>query len=758
MQTTELTFKIELLEDMHCGSGLGKLGIIDDLHARDSRGRPVVWNTTLAGLLRDRAEELCRLGYPEATRDRIVRLFGREGMEGQGRVICRSLHFERGRNMSAEAPVFHDLVSTSRETLSRRPLDATLRRIEVASAGQVADGIIRLTGDKDEELIILCLKRLEHIGGGKTRGLGRVRIDGGIRSRVVAGDGKSSSKVTGTRLRLLCKTLEPVCIPESSFAGNSIETRSFLPGQTLRGAFLTALNQFDPTYADSFAGDTEIRFCNGYFLPDHFSGDLEKVEIIPVPLTAQAKKATTSGKTKKEYPWWAEEQHRQKWEPDENGTMIDSLLKKPPQDADFKRIKSDDYLVCLNGKPFLGRPRTHTVLHNRVPMFRSGLDKDSRRPETDAMDLEKEEGALFSIASMAEDQYFCFDMNFPSAEALEKFQKSAGAWLGGNPTDRLWLRIGRGGRPVLIEKVVAPEKIASNNIRIEDLSKFCLSGELMEKKAGFWITLTSDLIIRSSQLGFVTEPGLGDLCRLAGIPGTKGSISAKHCIVESIPVHGFNTASSARRSTALAIKRGSAFLVHASVPDDLKALFEALLKIASSGIGIGERTEEGFGRFAINHFFHKNEKSGDAGEISRTRKIVSNEMKHDNEKRRLEVKNEVLGKVLEKADVLSKFVKREFPSRSQWQAFRHEMEVVEETPESIDKIFDRLETNSAKLSGSTWKEKLANSDDNVLTSLKKWRSIFSPGSDKPRKERLFFIHLSRWMAIKLDDSRRESQG
>ena len=54
MSDLSLVFRLELLEDMHSGSGVGRLGLIDATQARDGNGKqPIVWASTLRGLLRE---------------------------------------------------------------------------------------------------------------------------------------------------------------------------------------------------------------------------------------------------------------------------------------------------------------------------------------------------------------------------------------------------------------------------------------------------------------------------------------------------------------------------------------------------------------------------------------------------------------------------------------------------------------------------------------------------------------------------------
>lgn len=142
-----------------------------------------MWYSMLAGLLRDAAEELRDLEDPLAQVQRIQQLFGAEGADARSAVVCRSLHFDGDRSASPAGrtadgdPLFVNVTSTSREVHSRRPIEETLRTIEYAKAGLTAPGELRFRGDdQDGQLRERCLRRLVALGGGRTRGAGRIRL------------------------------------------------------------------------------------------------------------------------------------------------------------------------------------------------------------------------------------------------------------------------------------------------------------------------------------------------------------------------------------------------------------------------------------------------------------------------------------------------------------------------------------------------------------------------------------------------------
>ncbi|MBF0548472.1 MAG: hypothetical protein HQM08_28815 [Candidatus Riflebacteria bacterium] len=774
MAEFEISFEVELLEDLHSGSGIGKLGLIDDLHARDSRGNPVVWNSTIAGLLRERAEELRFLetsifsGKEQtgsknclgAFEERLVRLWGKEGSGGRSSLICRSLHFlSELRDLPLqEFPVFHEIVSTSREVHSRRPMEQSLRIIEVASAGLKAKGLLRFEGDeKDKEFIILCLKRLTNIGGGKSRGLGQIAVRN-IKDSLLSGRStQEKTKVNSKRLRFVLKTLEPVCIPDSSYAGNLIETKTFIPGQVIRGALLTALNSFDEKLANELARTEAVHFLNGYFVPPRFVGDdevLRNFEVFPIPLSAMSKKATKNpGNIPSNIPWWAAlDAQKPEWVSDKNGPECDFLLEKPPSGGNFKRIKSEDSIVFSKNVFYRSRPVLLTTLRNQVPVKRMGYHLDSRCPtenpgnksgteETIGSLVDKNssfetgfkefdnKGELFSVSSMNEEQYFVFDVVFSDSETAGNFINGADRWLSGPSETRSWLRLGRGGRPACIEKWV---ELSEKNL---DNSKF---SKTPEEVARIVLTLTSDLIARAEDLGFMTSLDFGTLCRLAGCDYFSGSVEISNSVSEPVIIHGFNTAAGARRAAVAGIRRGSAFSITSKEKEKLADLFLKLDQLQKSGKGLGERQEEGYGRFVLNHKFHNFQK-------------VENSVDHSDQVVQSNLPNEaVLKKVLEyvKTPNFEKLYspsKEKLPSRSQWQAFRHGMEAAKEMAD-IEKIFEKLMKSSDHIGGKPWKEKpLFNKP--LITALSEKRTNVGDFV----QQRLFFIHLARWIAIQIDN-------
>ncbi|MCR4412724.1 MAG: hypothetical protein NUV77_09900 [Thermoguttaceae bacterium] len=764
MTEWRVTFTCELVEDLHAGSGLGFRGMIDDRHARDSHGRPVLADNALAGLLRDAAEELSALGHPLATRERIGRLFGAEGAHARARLVVRGLRFERKAGEDPLRPVFLAVTSTAREVYSRRPLEHTLRTVEMAAAGLEARGETRFFGDEDDrELLLLCLRRVSSVGAGKTRGAGRLRLRD-IRCKEAPSLAAPSAPPGGPcRLRVLLRNLEPLCVAKTGFPGNIIETDTYLPGSALRGAILRALSDRGVSAEDvGRLAAADIRFGNGYFVPeDAIPRDpqgrlrgMENLVAMPLPLTAEEAKATERKTDPAAGPWWAQgKQSDGPWLADREHEW-DGLLPearathgKPAETsaARFKRVKGEHYLVGPQEGPFdRAWPEVVTLMRNRIPAGRVGRSFDSRRPTADADELQGP-GELYSMDALAEEQLFLAEICFDSAEAAKAFWKAGLALFGGDDEhveQRAWLRVGRGGCPVRVE---ASAWIDNPALRA------CPEGI-----AEFTLTLTSDLIARAADLTFYTTLDTEALAELTGLsPDSLRNvkIDAQASRSEARLVYGFNTAAASRRAAALAIRRGSAFLV-TGPEKEVSRLFDHLASLEALGRGLGERQEEGFGRFALNHSAHRRPAVPPERATRRSvdSPLLAEPITADPHRPVREDAIAAAVKAVEELKLLGLCHQKNFPSRSQWQWLRHRAEVAQKA-EDLDALFKKLEMHSKKLGGRMWACPCPGGDP-------LWRAMqiaYSKAGDFDR-QRVFLVYFCRWVVRQLDRNRRENKG
>ncbi len=720
----------------------------------------------MAGLLRNAADELGALGHPLAAPERIVSLFGSEGTQSRARLVVRGLRFRRRDQGDPLRPRFFVVSSTAREVYSRRPLDDTLRTVEMAGAGLEARGEARFFGDEEDKgFILLCLKRLSSVGGGKTRGAGQIRLRHvtvypapGLEPLPPPPEGPCC-------LRLLLRNLEPLCIPKTGFPGNVIESESYIPGSALRGAILQAITDrgYSSKEVDRLAAG-DIRFGNGYYVPESLlDGDgegrisgLENLVALPLPLTAEEAKATERKADLAAGPWWAEEGTGRGFWLEDTSREWDSLLPEARlgqgadpsgREARFKRIKSEDYLAGPATGPFFRvRPAMVTLMRNRIPVGREERTFDSRRPGATGGQFQGP-GELYSAEALAEEQLFLAEIGFDSGEALRAFCGVATPLLGGpdgRAEDRAWLRVGRGGSPMRVESYA-----------------WCKPKEKQWEEPRpspeFTLTLTSDLIARAADLTFYTTLDGRALVALMGLPedyAPRVQINTQASRSETRLVYGFNTAASTRRTAAVAIKRGSALLIQGE-QEAVSQLFRRLAAVESAGKGLGERQEEGFGRFALDHPMHRRPAPTATGTKvlqARGEGLRTAQTPEAEDRRQRERALRTVLAAVEAMRLSELSGRKDFPSRNQWQWLRHCAEVARNQAD-LDGLFTHLRDHASKLSGRMWACPCP--DGRSL-----WQAMQGACCEAGdfASQRLFLVYLCRWIVGRLDRVRQESKG
>lgn len=759
MAQRRMKLDCELTEDMHTGSGLGRRGVVDALHAKDAAGRPVVWSTTLAGLLRNEADALHALGHRLATPERIRHLFGREGEGGRGHLVARSLHFD------GPAPRFSAVAQTAREVGSRRPLDDTLRVTERSHAGLTASAELRCDGSGDDwRLLQLCLRRLHSVGGGKTRGQGRVRItQGPVEDLAPPGPAEigPGTQVRGAgRLRLVVENLEPLCFPRTAVPGNLLLGEGHLPGPAVLGALLWALRgDGSPEAAaevEALAGGGALEVTAGYPLPPELLADgaapLAALQVSPVPASAERCSEGREGPSAERLPWWARGSPRPaRWLEDpelEHDRLLEPPRETGPFELDdgsrqgFDRIREESYLASANGVDWYeAAPRFTTLMRNRTPVNRLARTADSRREVVRAADVESDTGDLFSETALREGQLFLVDVRLADAAAAGRFLRVAGGLLARDPDRRRWLRLGRGGRPAIVRRWEwLPEAPAAGG-----------DGRLAEwdGRPAFSVTLTSDAILRGDDLLFRDELSAADLAREAGAPCAGCAVEPSRSAVSACEVRGFSTAAGTRRQTALALLRGSAVLVTADSEAELRPLFEGLRRLERSGRGIGERTQEGFGRLAVNSTVHRAPEPAPAGGPESTPAAPGGPA---------DWREGVLKRVLAEAvPALAGILpapgeedRGAFPSRNQWQELRHRVEPAPSDAE-LEAVLEGLVAHSARHAGRSWGRELQVAGKR--RPLVEWLQASALELGELHERKTYLEHVCRWVVQRLANER-----
>jgi hypothetical protein len=177
---------------------------------------------------------------------------------------------------------------------------------------------------------------------------------------------------------------------------------------------------------------------------------------------------------------------------------------------------------------------------------------------------------LFAIEQIVEHTEFLCELRGEQTD-MERLAEGLRPILEG----RRWLRIGRAG---------APAEVA----RHEWSGAPALAGV----RGPASLTLTSDLLVRDNLLRWRTSL---DASCLSAVPGWPSNVQViwEKSRQEPVAVHGFNGTSRLWRMPASGIRRGSVFLVEGDGVGELA-------RQAAEGRWLGERTNEGFGRFRVD--------------------------------------------------------------------------------------------------------------------------------------------------------------
>jgi hypothetical protein len=506
-----------LLEDAHPGSGTGGAGI-DSLVARARDGRPVIWSSHVKGLLREAARSL----YGERTSDR---LFGSRGRARQ-RILSTSLYADT-------SPACRIWRSTARESLANRaPRSDTLRALELVPEGTCFRGQVELP-ISDLDLVERLFQEVDAVGRGRASGAGRVAFE----LRDVPAAPRPVGPAT-SRLLLLLRNLDPLCVAATALPGNLIPTLPFLPGRTLLGAAAGWLLAEGEDDAARLLVDGSLSVGDALPVPgDDDRTVLSFVEVLPAPLGLKSEKAADPPGT---VPWWAFESLPPRRL--DAHAHPSTRLKRPEPDLFIRRVKHGAWSAY--------RPEIRVRLRNGRP------------------DPEQPAPSLFATEEIAEKTCFLAEIR-GDASLLASLRDALRPVLEG----RRWLRVGRGGVAVEVAALGWARPPRPSTAR-EDA----------------YLTLTSDLLVRDRRLRWLIELRPEDFAEL---PGWPAGVTATPLFQDHEPVKGFNGTSRLWRLPAAAIRRGSVFAVAGEGVGLLAAA-------AAAGQWLGERTHEGFGRFRVD--------------------------------------------------------------------------------------------------------------------------------------------------------------
>ena len=172
----DIEYKIHFFSNWHCGSGLSAGADVDALVVKDSDGLPYVPGRTVKGLLREAAEELYGktdilnkvFGDKENTNDTVrtgTAFFSNATIPGGATIVKDGL----------QQYLYQDIATTAIED-DGIAKDHSLRKTQTVVPLTVK-GQIQGVPDEAVEILRRVIKYIKRMGTGRTRGLGRCKIE-----------------------------------------------------------------------------------------------------------------------------------------------------------------------------------------------------------------------------------------------------------------------------------------------------------------------------------------------------------------------------------------------------------------------------------------------------------------------------------------------------------------------------------------------------------------------------------------------------
>ena len=590
-QSTKLirfTYKIELLEDLHAGSGLGSVWVDRNL-VRDQSGRPFIPASHVKGVWRDNMVRLVALNANDFNEDMLPNWFGaapkKQGDKtrpNQSKLHCPRLEPDG----EVETLVW---MQTARQRYSRKPAEDTLRTTEYIPAGTSMSGCGFLEGtEADFDLLKALVGRVDRYGGNRSRGDGRIRLISLEKEQSPSESAFQFSDPTknGAGLRLLLKAHEPVRVPRTGSPGNIIESDTRIPGRMLAGAMISRLLQS--------GCDPKMLFSQKVVISDALPlnpteaelslDELGQLEVLPAPLEYRiAKKLPKPAQALKFLPAWSTENTQDGPITNWQDLLAGSASTGQDELGQVKRLSAGTYIQKVGKRPWRAfRQRLELAMRNR-----RGSDGGGKFGEM--------ENELFSNEQMPAGT--CFVVDIQPLDDKEATNEDFQEWLKAVKAlcnDAPYLFVGRGRAP--LEIIAATDCTGKTQV-----------GSKHEN--AFRLTLVSDAIIRTDWLGFHQRLTLKALCDALDVKVPDKTIAED--VSEARIDRAFNAAMRLPRPSVMMLRAGSSIKVHGNG-------VSMLLHELNGKDAIGERRHEGLGRFRLDLdvLTHTQEGGGEEGAIS----------------------------------------------------------------------------------------------------------------------------------------------
>ena len=560
-----IDFTINTLEDLHIGEGINKAGLYDDGTVKDILGNPALGSETFKGLLRQSLLEY-KSNNPRVedveTKVLYDTLFTYSVQNSMDIII-------KANEESLKDENFILLSFTAIDDDTGKAKDKTLRTIECVRKGIKFDGVLFFNGDNTElrsamtNYLRNALTDINWIGSHRRRGLGAVQIEISETPLIEFPQPPTIKDISTSELALMLELQDDVTIAGAGQFVNHYNTLDYIPGTSLLGMLRVAVGR---SYPESLPLLSEDSICsNLYPIPnwikyeDHINeGSLPF--ICPIPLSARQQKASdafTSSTNTNKYPHWLLKTDKQHLLANElKGDFADTET-----EADSSKSFRGGYIIRENTKSEWGYYCPPLTLK-----LRNAIDSNTQRTGTDS---------LITQDCLAAGNRFLGTIRLSSKEEAKKLYNTLIKIAENNP----FLHIGKGSKPVSI-KAVYPVK-----------SK--ISPLINPETNTIRLTCLSDVIMRDQQLQFNNCISSEYLADKLGIKGNDIKLTKQFSNTRII--HGFHGLAGIRRFGVQAICKGSVFVYECAVTEDVRKL---LIELEETGIGF--RTNEGYGRIAVD--------------------------------------------------------------------------------------------------------------------------------------------------------------
>jgi CRISPR-associated protein Csx10 len=598
-----LTFLIQFDSNYHVGAGYGKGFNVDSALLREADGKPVLRGSTLAGLLRDSAYRLLSLKpLSRHNPDEILgQLFGTPGQAKRWHV--------------SSAQINCDCTEDS-ESIQRVRIDPRLRRAEEGKLFSQEEGFagqrfffsatcpcqnataLEIVLD-EAALMVAAARNVRQLGRSRRRGLGectirltavatdvseseaildkknrtsqdwllerfdRAWMQGFLKNRDITEERiPSGIKTINTpvdlpiRLRIIVRLDEPLLIAQRSSAGNQYDTRSFIHGGIVMGAFAAmAAENCDLNNKMNYCDFIEIFLRMGIKFSMLYPGYYQSSSLypsIPAPLGLVTCSVVPSQNAR-----------------DGHGDYPARDLYDCPECA--------NRMVPVEGFVILRRLLPNKLSTKRTSELHIRINEKSQRSA---------KGDLYGYSAMSSEQYFVGELTCSNEAIWKRLKEMTGI----DEKVPLKCRLGKArsrGYGLVTVWLERCDEQPQTWIQIP------LNQRVSDKSQIVSITLLTDTIIPNSYsqqaIGFESdwlESALG-----------LGNVKIKDAYARTRVVDSFNSKLGLPRWRDAALVAGSTAWVHLIAPPD--DWMEQMKKLELNGIGL--RRNEGFGQIAFNH-------------------------------------------------------------------------------------------------------------------------------------------------------------